>query len=276
MSRRLRFAGVMVAALVLMTAPGCASTSPEAAAQKNDTVYKSPQEVFDAMKQAAKKNDMLAFTRCLDDDIVDLQALTFTVGALMHSGEMIIAANTEQNRAAQKKLLELMAQHGLTQEVWKKLNADRAFGEKIGNPRANPRDPVFQKFFEAVKDRPAYLIALKNFANENKWGPGPDPDLGKDFENLHLADVKVNGEKATGIVVGKEEGQEEKRPIEFRRINGSWKIRFPGIQRLPQKEPPQEKDRTSATAAPVPATLAFTPDPTVAWSCAPGWKACAT
>jgi len=239
-------------------------------AQGKATVYKSPQEVFEAWKQALKKNDTAAVLRCTPG--IDYMAVNSTIGAFMDIGMKRIAGGDKKEAEAKTKQLKaLMAKHGLTEAHWKKLGEDKELIAKVSRPGTDPDDPAFKKLMEPVKDRAAYLVDLMKFMEGKEGKPGLQEE-GKLLEKARLVDVKIDGDKAKGTVIVNVKGKEIRAPFEFRKEDGSWKIQpFPN-QRPPKKGLPPDQDKKEARLAPDREIQRFTPDPAAVWSCEPGYN----
>ena len=167
MNRSLSIPGVVVTTLLTAIAlcPPIAAQPP-----KKDTVFKSPQEVFEVWKTAMKSKDLVSYFRCLDDDAVDYLAVNGTIGSLLDSGEKLIAGGGEPAKANQMKLQALMAKYGLTTEVLKKLGHDKKLRAKFGAPDSDTKDPAFKPFLDAITDRPAYVGELMDFISTTDTG----------------------------------------------------------------------------------------------------------
>jgi hypothetical protein len=86
----------------MLGGPPAEATRAQENEKNNPKVFKSPQEVVDALKQAAARKDMAAILRCVDDTEVELQAagMTFSVAA---SGAEARRVAVNRNRARARR-----------------------------------------------------------------------------------------------------------------------------------------------------------------------------
>jgi hypothetical protein len=87
--------------------------------------------------------------------------------------------------------------------------------------RKSPAEEAAKRMTEPIKDKIAFLAQMLALADKA-------PDLGKRLPGKgKLAELKIDGDTATAVMVTTEAGAEKKEPIEFRRTDGGWLICFP-------------------------------------------------
>jgi hypothetical protein len=210
-------AGLLILALAVTAA---ADTDKE-------KVYKTPQAVFEAAKTAAKKKDMRTFVGCLTPDsqklftgqLVLAGVLTKAFAGLDPSGKL---------KEVVKPIDDLMAKHGLTEEALKKFK-----------PSKDPKETgkAMRAMADLIKDRTGFCVEIAALFEKSM------PKKGKAaFENEELKDVKIDGDKAKGVLVSKDGEKERKVPIDFAKIGGGWKLVMPEapIRPGPKEKPAKE------------------------------------
>src|SRR5436190_1315616 len=130
--------GVVVLLMATGVLPANAA-GPQGKEKDKPKIFKSPREVFEAVKQAAKKNDKAAFLRCVAQ--VDYMAVKYTIGAFMGIGMRRIASGNDKDAdTEEKQLWALLAKHGLTEAHWEKLNTNKEMVDKVTNSKTDPND----------------------------------------------------------------------------------------------------------------------------------------
>jgi hypothetical protein len=120
-----------------------------------------------------------------------------------------------------KPLDEALAKHGVTDEVLQQLEED------LKGKGVDPKDPdaltkIMKKVIAPVKDRRAFLADLMA-AMEKLPGGMKKQDLGA----AELKDLKVEDDRATGVLVSTEGGAEQRTAVVFRRQGGGWRMEMP-------------------------------------------------
>lgn len=221
-------AAVYVTAVALLTAAGCGKDKeteekngqPKGSGAAPAAAYDSPQAVFEAAKAATAEKDWKTFAGCLTEESRDV----FAGGLVMMTG-MIKAFSVgfagpegaEEAKAKIKPLDDVLAKHGLTEEVMKKAEPKQPPGG--GDPEAMTK--ALRAMAAPIDDRTAFIADV--FAAFEKIGDSPADEMDM-LANATLADVEIDGETATGTVIQRQNGQEKKEPIEFRKVDGSWRI----------------------------------------------------
>jgi hypothetical protein len=194
--------GMMVFAVSCLLAGGCGGGG-----------HKTPEDAFKAARTSLEKEDWKGFSDCLTDDSRDQMAGGFVmIGVMM---KLVGSPGGDEAKAKLKPIDDVLAKHGLTDEVMKKMP-----DEKPGKDPESAKKAM-KKLVEPIKDKGAFIAdmmaAMKKMGDGKKENSIPLP---KDAE---LKDVKIEGDTAKGFVVTKE----KKEPIEFRKVGGGWKIEMP-------------------------------------------------
>jgi hypothetical protein len=194
-----------------------------ASAGGDKKVYKNPQEVFDAAKKALQQDDIKTFAACLTEDSRDgLAGGLLLVGFFMKG--FTEKFGKEEDKEKLKKLDAVLARHGITEDFIKTLPKPELKAPDQKPDRAETLKMV-RKILAPVKDRDAFLAdMLSLMPKDGKRKGGLLDKLGP---NPVLANVKIEGEKAKGEIVGMKDGMEVRESVEFRKEAGSWKIDLP-------------------------------------------------
>ena len=194
----------------LLVGTFCLANSP---AQEPAKGHASPRAVFDAAVKASKKKDYKAF--CL---LLTPKSQTKLVDRLAGMGMPLESFSDGDVDPKQKDKLaafdKIMAKHGLTKDVMGRLKQTD-----------DPKDiEANDKTIDAtVKDKPAFVNDMFRWfeeANPGKGGPGS-------MEGITLKDAKIVGDKATGTIMVKVDGEEAEQPIAFAKTKRGWLIVLP-------------------------------------------------
>jgi hypothetical protein len=170
-----------------------------------EKLYKTPQAVYDAAMAAHKRKDYKTAIACFAPEAQKDTAAAMALNALN-----VKAGNNEEIRKTFKPLFDVLDKHGLTEKAVK----DVDLGE---DPRTVEKSR--EKLKKLIK-KPAEF-AVDYLKAQDKLGAGDRPGETKS----KLTDVKINGDKATGTVRIDFGGDREiTQPVEFVKINGSWKL----------------------------------------------------
>ncbi len=229
--RRYGLAAGLLAGLVVANA---------ASADRGGATYKTPEECFQAAKKATAKGDWKAFVNCLSPKMVDqATAMMVIIGAMSQDIMPTGPGGADKFKDVKEPLAKVMAKHGLTMDVMKKMADDKVFP----SPKGPPAPDFMTKITGAVKekDRPAFLadvlgVIAPLMAKDNS---GKTTDF---LANHELKDVKVDGDKAQGKVVTVKDGTEQPNPepVMFERVDGSWRMFMPfggGKETKPPEKP---------------------------------------
>ncbi|HLF95322.1 MAG TPA: hypothetical protein VJB14_17780 [Planctomycetota bacterium] len=149
----------------------------------------SPEAVFESAKKAVESKDWKGFYACVDPE----KAQEMVVGALFMASFSVM-----QDKDGQKQVEEIGKRHG----------CDLSSG-----PGAAKGDP--KEMLKSVKDPAGFFNDLMTFSDA-KSKPGEKTHLAISGQ---LADVKVQGDTATGSMTTKEG---KKDTMNFVRRGGSW------------------------------------------------------
>jgi hypothetical protein len=184
--------------------------------EEKSPVYKTPQEVFAAAKAAAKKNDVKAFYQTLTPESREkLTAMSAMMGVMTKAFSAFDTTGKAEEKI--KPIVDAMKKHGLTDEAMKKV--------KPLTPTSTPKEVAasLKQLAGMVKDPPGFIgdmmAAMKKV--------DPKAEGLEALARARLEDVKIDGDKATGTTIGKKGDKEEKQPLKFEKIAGSWRIVLP-------------------------------------------------
>lgn len=170
--------------------------------------YDTPQAVFDAAKAASEKNDYKTVVGLMTSDTVDNMAAGMVMVGAMIKGFGEMEGADEKGKKAAATVSKVFEKHGLTEDMMK---------EKEGEePPENPEDAKAE-MLKMVKDRAGFAADMLAAMAESEGEAMLTADA-------KLTDVKIDGDKATGKISMTKDGEEDSKPIEFRKEGGGWKI----------------------------------------------------
>lgn len=183
------------------------------------TKYESPQAVYDAAKAAAEAKDTHKLFACLTPESQDLLVGVMAMGSVM-AREMAVGFASMGGDAAkaeaEKKfapLDEVLSKHGVSAADLEKQS------ENI-DVKADPKSAMKQ-IAALVKDKPGFMAdmmkAAESLDTDGKGG-GPAEEF-----MANLSDVKIDGDKATGMI-SKPDTPNQKKPMHFKKVDGGWLI----------------------------------------------------
>jgi hypothetical protein len=212
---------VLRASLGVLSLLAIALVATDSSAGAKAKVYKTPQEVFDAVQKAGEKQDWKALLGCITADSRDEITGTVVFGALLIKGFGKFATK-EEEKANLKKIETLLDKHGITEENLAKLKKD--------DEKADLNDPVVRKkvmklLASVVKDKEGFILEFIAAVPPKDKKQGAFEDLVG--SNPTLKNVKIDGDSAKGTLVGTRDGMEVTRTLDFRREGGSWRIDLP-------------------------------------------------
>jgi hypothetical protein len=200
--------------LVLLAAVSAASAGSGGAPS-----YKTPQEAFAALEKASKNKDWKTVYDVFTDETQEFLAgaLPLLVISAKEVAKLAPKDKREEALARLKKAEQVLARNGLTEEFLKRLEKELREG-KLEMKKA------FKMLLAPVKDRRAFVVdmlATMDRFKEFKF---------KEFRGGNqLKDVKVEGDKATAVLVNRTGKKEWRRPIAFRRLGGGWRMELPEV-----------------------------------------------
>ncbi len=202
-------AGVVILAALGLTLPGCGRKSAS---------YGSPQEVFDAFKNAAAKEDYKTFTDCLTTDSRKAMTGGLVVAVVMMKQFAGLGGKGGELDAKLKPLDDVMKKYDLKEDAVKQVFAEAAKGG--ADPTAAKNSML--KLSDSIKDHGAFMADVMG-ALKQIGGKGEANKLTA-FKDAELKDVKTSGDTATGTVVVRQGGSEKSNPVQFRKEDGGWRI----------------------------------------------------
>jgi hypothetical protein len=210
MTQHKRMAGIVIVVALGLAAPGCGKKGQS-----------TPQEAFDAFKNAAAKEDWKAFTECLTNDSRKVMAGSM-VAAVVMMKQFAEGPGKAEFEAKLKPLNDVMKKYDLKEDAFKDAFKE-IYAEAIkGGGDAEGGKKALIKLGESIKDPGAFMgdvaSALKQFGRKD--------DMSKlaAFKEAVVKDVKTSGDTATGTIVLREGGSEKSDTIHFRKEEGVWRI----------------------------------------------------
>lgn len=171
-------------------------------------VYSSPQEVFDAYHDAARRKDAKEVVNCLaPESRREMAAFLAGLAVLVREAP---PRDAEEERL-KKALAAALDRHGLTSEVVKGIPGMPLLGGKQTEEFNNA-------LLGKVKDPEALLVDLMTASLEN-----PLKDRKFAIPDATLSDVKIDGDRATGTWTVKGKFAQQSKQVEFVKIDGGWK-----------------------------------------------------
>jgi hypothetical protein len=189
------------------------------------TVYKTPQEVFDAFIPALNKRDTKTFVGCLAPEVIKKMA-----GDAARRGieRRIFAQTGGKDGGVNDKLMkswkgtfDVLDKHGLTAEATKKIKAD-------------DRQKAEAALVKLIKDHAAFLVDYQEAMDKQEGSKPKESEV-----KAKLGDVKIDGDRATGTVTITNKDNEEKQTFAFVKVGDGWKIdpfNVSGKDRKPAKD----------------------------------------
>jgi hypothetical protein len=211
--RKLVAGAFLLAALAVPTAP-----AKEDSGDKKK-VYKTPQEAFAAAQAAIKKEKWKDFANTqTKQGLENVTAMTAMIGVMVKGFAGAPGAKlTDEQKEGLKALDKALSKHGLTETFLTKLKPKE--GTEPKKPEEAKKE--IKKLIKPIKDRTAFIgdvsTAMKKIV----------PAGGGFLQGAELQDVKIDDKAATGTVVTKRAGRQQRDPITFKKIGDSWKIEIP-------------------------------------------------
>jgi hypothetical protein len=201
--------------LLLAVLPLCAADADKEKKDEGPTC-KTPQAVFEAASAAMKKGDEKAVIGCFSPEGQKKMAAALAFGALHQQAAAQEEKEGKKYREQFKLILAALDKHGLGTDVTNKLQP------RLIKPEEQAK--VLRELEDLVKDPAGLYVDLKAaYARTEGFNRKPNAPPGEP----KLTDVKIDGDKATGTVVFEVDDREVKRPVEFVKIGGSWKLAPP-------------------------------------------------
>jgi hypothetical protein len=233
LTRAVTLAGLLLAALAT-----CAVAQKDKGDKLEARKFATPKECFEAFDKAMTKRDARLMVGCMTPAAVKKLAIEMAVYGISLRAKAAALDKKDELVTMSKPFFDVLDRHGLTEKAIK--------GLKIkGYSSKEDREAVLK----LVKDVPAFAAEFKTVYDEFF-----DPEDSKDQQKAKLADLKVDGDKATAIIVvtstikkkdkDKDETKEEKFPILFEKHNGGWLLDpEPATDEAPAKDKAKDKKK---------------------------------
>ncbi len=188
----------------------------------------SPQDVFDTMKQSMQDQDFETFAHCLTPNSQKKMAATLVV-----AGGMIIAfsqmgqqmgdeGEAEPDNSAMEKFQNILKDHGIDEKTMQ---------QPPPNAENMSQNEVIMAMGEKIEDRPGFIAEVMQLMTEIS-----EKEDGSVSNNMALSadatlgDLEVDDDTASGTLTYPMNGEEKTEPIEFKKIDGQWRIELPDQQ----------------------------------------------
>jgi len=191
-------------------------------------VYKTPEECFDAGSKAFEKGDHKTWIACLAPVAQNEFAGEFGVEFVSSRAQLADLKDKDQREAllkAFKPIFDALDKHGLTEKATKEV-------KKSKDPKEHEK--AKKAVLKQVKDPEAFLVDL--LVAFDSLGGLKDKNKTKE----KLSDVKIDGDKATAVIVRTiktkdDKEMERKEKVQFVKVDGSWRM-------IPQLKPDEDKE----------------------------------
>ena len=168
---------------------------------------------------------MEKFMDCLTDESQDVFVGGMVMVSVMMKGlaEAFSGLGWEGDDTKNEfaKLEEVMKKHGITEEFLKTIEEVKP---------AIPEDAI-KALIKPVKDKPEFVADMFE-AFDSLGDDKQDANPGNGFMG-ELTELKIDGDSATAVVVGKKDGKERKQDMSFKKIDGGWLIHLEVPKTMP-------------------------------------------
>jgi hypothetical protein len=196
----------------------------------SEKTFASPAEVFEASRDALKKNDMRGFCQCLTKESRDLYAAILIIQqfALKQEAEKI---GTDEQKALVHAGDQVFAKHGLTEEFLAKKQREALLISDRQAPLEEKREAA-QAVLAPVRDLNGFIADMLQTASPGAKAENPFRVL----KDANLSKVKITGTTAVGEI--SLAGQDHPSPMDFRKQGEGWRIDlFPEQKQRPMMPP---------------------------------------
>lgn len=228
---RLPILRVLPALVLAISAAGCGASEPEGDGEK-DTLLQSgtqpdlttPEATLEAAKAASAAHDAPKLCQYFTPQAQEtLAASAVALSRLMVStsgkGNGPAAGEDGPQTELVNALRELLETNNLTDETLPKIHID-------GDADEEEQLREVRKLAAPIEDHCAFFADFMRVLR--KHGNNPEGRLIE--ENAHLEDLTIDGDTAKATFVQSRDGRETRDEIEFRRLDGQWKIsRVPAL-----------------------------------------------
>lgn len=167
----------------------------------------TPEEAFKNAQAAVEKEDWKTFCGTMTAESQDVFAGGMAMGGMMM--QAFAGLGGEEGAAEAKKIGEVLAKHGITEEFGKKIEDD----ETIKGP-----EEAMKKMLEPVKDKPQFVADMMAAFKGMKGMKDQNPVN----KTATLKDVKIDGDTAKATIEATIDGKTSSSPIAFKKVDGKW------------------------------------------------------
>ncbi len=194
---------------------GCGGDSKENGSGDSDSTanssagpkYDTPEAAYKGFAAAAKKDDYGTLMSAMTPD----SQSTMAFGMIMSASFMTMDEDEKARETKEKSLSELLGKHGINLEDEEEPDPN----EDLEN--YDPQKEMLE-MTKPIKDMPEFASQLAAWMKKNgEKDGGPFPDF------RELGKVTVDGDSAKATF----DSDMGKQPIEFRKLDGSWRVHIP-------------------------------------------------
>ena len=213
---------LFVIALVCFTVVGCGrgnkkgngtqtSAGTNTAAQNQDEekkkqAIKEIEKAFADIVEKDRKGDVRGFCEAMTKET---QARWAAISALAYF--QVKESKKPEDADLEKQLEATLKKHNITEQTLKEIDK-----EALKDPKKS--EVLLEKIAEPVKNKVDFIEEIaKTIRQRFDFFP----------KDAKLTNIEVNGGRATAIAVGTTGGMERKLELEFRKVDGNWKIEIP-------------------------------------------------
>jgi hypothetical protein len=181
--------------------------------------YRTPEAAFAAATQAAEREDWRGFCGCLTPRSRDALACTMihAVSHIANARSFAAASGIGAGQPGDAKIqpvLDVLQQHGLDDETIKRMASELPF-----LPTASDTAKIDQAL-APIRDRNGFVGDMMTALRQLENRPGATPFA----TQAELTDIKIDGDRATAMVVSTDSGSGRRQSISFQRSGGGWRI----------------------------------------------------
>lgn len=181
--------------------------------------FETPQKVFEEAVRASKQRDFRAYARCLASESQDLLTGQFILTASMVCHPDIPPKNGK--RQGTSPLLDrILRRSGLTQERLESISKEH---RKKKFQDVNDRTRWLKGLAVEVKDKEGFIADMIYWLEK----VGPNAGKGVPLENATLRDIRIQNDRASGVVTTRVGGKAREEPMEFLKVGKGWLIVVP-------------------------------------------------
>ena len=212
--KHINVVGVALLALIV----GCEQSHTIEPLEQKETAsgYANPQLVFDEAKAAAIANDVPRILRCFSSESQD----GFATYTLVAASMLRFVADGFSDRGDDR----YVASKAKIDALLRKYSVDLSAVSKSGFEPGSPNVAIINGIAESISDKPTFISEL---LHELEAAKGGDTTGFQDELIGNLADVKIRGNFAEGVVTNSKSAANEPMAYYFQKNDDGWLIHMP-------------------------------------------------